>query len=614
MIDAVSKLSLAVLGLAVIFVWFLGSPASDTAQMHQGTIAMTGLHWTSNLIAGPLVRQLLSKGYSVRGVVPNLNDPEAMAQAHKMFPKVEWYEADLLQEGSLQPILDGCQHVVHMAQVAPELEGDVAANLLSSAAQSSSRMRVILTSSAVSNGVPGPPVWELEGTALASRLQQQHPHHKLELVALQHGLVLAPPLSNASDSPSVAAVKRFLEGEYHSDGVPHSCHAVIDVRDVVTAHISALQSPEAAGRGVLLSSSQAYTQLELAQMLALDFADWPLPVKAQGLPEPCPAVNTAGSEQLLKLQLSPISSAVVDMAKGIVKVGIAKRPEWYVPPVNALLFAALYKAFNKALGGGFAGAVAMIIQVFTLMWLRTTMNYQYKHGHTTQEAIAILYKEGGVGRFYQGILPALFQGPLSRFFDTAANNGVLTLMDALPQTRHMPLVLKTVAASAAASISRILLMPVDALKTSQQVEGKKGFSMLCKKVSTDGVSMLFAGATAQLIAGFVGHYPWYYTFNLLHAVLPPGASFSQKTIRNALIGMVATITSDVPSNGLRVVKTEVQTSSKPTTYRKVVLGIYQEEGAKGFFRGLQTRMLVNILQGALFSVMWRILVELISGK
>ena len=78
--------------------------------------------------------------------------------------------------------------------------------------------------------------------------------------------------------------------------------------------------------------------------------------------------------------------------------------------------------------------------------------------------------------------------------------------------------------------------------------------------------------------------------------------------------MVATITSDVPSNGLRVVKTEVQTSSKPTTYRKVVLGIYQEEGAKGFFRGLQTRMLVNILQGALFSVMWRILVELISGK
>ena len=39
----------------------------------------------------------------------------------------------------------------------------------------------------------------------------------------------------------VSHMHRFLEGEYHSDGVPHSCHAVIDVRDVVTAHISALQ-------------------------------------------------------------------------------------------------------------------------------------------------------------------------------------------------------------------------------------------------------------------------------------------------------------------------------------------------------------------------------------
>lgn len=32
------------------------------------------------------------------------------------------------------------------------------------------------------------------------------------------------------------------------------------------------------------------------------------------------------------------------------------------------------------------------------MWLRTVMNYQYRYGHTTREAIAILYKEGGIAR------------------------------------------------------------------------------------------------------------------------------------------------------------------------------------------------------------------------
>lgn len=39
------------------------------------------------------------------------------------------------------------------------------------------------------------------------------------------------------------------------------------------------------------------------------------------------------------------------------------------------------------------------------------------------EALRHLYKEGGVVRFYRGLGPALLQGPLSRFGDTAANAG-----------------------------------------------------------------------------------------------------------------------------------------------------------------------------------------------
>jgi hypothetical protein len=33
------------------------------------------------------------------------------------------------------------------------------------------------------------------------------------------------------------------------------------------------------------------------------------------------------------------------------------------------------------------------------MWLRTTMNYQYRYGTTTTEAIRTLYREGGVMRW-----------------------------------------------------------------------------------------------------------------------------------------------------------------------------------------------------------------------
>ena len=50
----------------------------------------------------------------------------------------------------------------------------------------------------------------------------------------------------------------------------------------------------------------------------------------------------------------------------------------------------LSKAANRALGGGASGAAAMGIQVTTLMWMRTTMNYQYRYGTSTTEALRLV--------------------------------------------------------------------------------------------------------------------------------------------------------------------------------------------------------------------------------
>jgi hypothetical protein len=79
-------------------------------------------------------------------------------------------------------------------------------------------------------------------------------------------------------------------------------------------------------------------------------------------------------------------------------------------------------------------------------------------------ALKHLYGDGGIPRFYRGVLPALVQGPLSRFGDTAANTGVLTFLDNIESTKNLPVAAKTVAASAAAAGWRIFLMPVDTVK------------------------------------------------------------------------------------------------------------------------------------------------------
>ena len=120
-----------------------------------------------------------------------------------------------------------------------------------------------------------------------------------------------------------------------------------------------------------------------------------------------------------------------------------------------------------------------MLQVSTLMWMRTTMNYQYRYGTTTSEAMRHLWKEGGFRRFYRGYAPALFQGPVSRFGDTAANVGILALLE---PHKDLPIAVKTGAASVTAGLWRIFIMPVDTLKTTLQVSLAQKLADLCKNL------------------------------------------------------------------------------------------------------------------------------------
>jgi len=294
-------------------------------------------------------------------------------------------------------------------------------------------------------------------------------------------------------------------------------------------------------------------------------------------------------------------------------VAPASNPPSLIPAVayqakeNQPLSEVLRNAGRKALGGGIPGAAAMAIQVFALMWLRTTVNYQYRYGTTTGQALRKLYAEGGIVRFYRGLGPALLQGPLSRFGDTAANAGMLALLDSHESTQHLPVAVKTLAASASAGAFRIFLMPVDAMKTIMQVEGKNGFPALTAKVRANGPGVLYHGAIAASAATFAGHYPWFATYNYLNAVLPQYDELHKKLMRSAVIGFCASAISDTVSNSIRVVKTTKQTATTPMTYPEVVRSVIATDGVLGLFgRGLKTKIISNGLQGLLFSVLWRI--------
>lgn len=266
------------------------------------------------------------------------------------------------------------------------------------------------------------------------------------------------------------------------------------------------------------------------------------------------------------------------------------------------------KVFKDALGGGIPGMFAMVAQVSSLMWLRTTMNYQYAHGKTMSEAMRTLYQQGGIRRFYTGYTVALIQGPLSRFGDTASNMGVMSFMDQSENLKQLPIAVKTAFASSMAALFRILLMPVDTCKTILQVEGNKGWGMLANKVRINGPSVLFHGSLASATATLAGHYPWYITYNYLSNIIPEYKEYVAINLsRSAFIGFVASIFSDSVSNSFRVIKTARQASKEHVTYSQVVRAIVKKDGVLGLLgRGLKTRLMTNAIQGLSFSVFWKL--------
>ena len=270
----------------------------------------------------------------------------------------------------------------------------------------------------------------------------------------------------------------------------------------------------------------------------------------------------------------------------------------------------IQKASGAAFRGGIAGASAQAINVVSLMWMRTIMNYQYRYSGSFVEVFGKLYTEGGVPRLYRGLIPALMQAPLSRFGDTAANVGVLALLDSQSSTRDLPVGIKTAIASSGAACFRLFLMPIDAWKTTKQVEGKAGLAVLVQKVRVHGISKLWHGSLGAMSATWVGHFPWFFTNNYLTKTLPKFEFEHGKYVRNAMIGFCSSVVSDSISNSLRVVKTTKQTSVDPISYSQAVKMILEKDGYVGLFgRGLKTRIATNGIQGMIFSVGWRAIQE-----
>lgn len=102
-----------------------------------------------------------------------------------------------------------------------------------------------------------------------------------------------------------------------------------------------------------------------------------------------------------------------------------------------------------------------------------------------------------------------------------------------------------------------------------------------EQVWAGNLGCLYQGATAAAAATAVGYFPWFLTFNYLNGLLRKPSAMAWMLLRNAGIGLASSVSSDVCSNSIRVLKTTKQAAAAydaKVTYRGAAALVIEKDG------------------------------------
>ncbi len=264
----------------------------------RATVCVTG---ASGFIAAHVVRELLERGYRVRGSVrgnPSERRHQVLAALPGARERLSLHTADLLDEHVWHSLLKGCDAVIHAASPFRLDASDPKRELIDPAIMGTRHVlgaalragvaRVVFTSSlaAISDEpVPGKVFTEEDWNERSSATRNPYYASKaaaeraawaleaqadgdLHLGSINPALVLGPSLG-PSLNPSVAVVRDLLRGV--SPALLDLNWLVADVRDVALAHVAAMELSEARGR--YLCAGESLSMVRMAALLReLDLA------------------------------------------------------------------------------------------------------------------------------------------------------------------------------------------------------------------------------------------------------------------------------------------------------------------------------------------------------
>lgn len=269
----------------------------------------------SGYMASWIIKMLLEEGINVRATVRDPSDihkvEHLQALARSSAGELKLFKADLLDAGSFDEPMQGCELVMHTASpffltrtrnpeeelLRPAKEGT--RNVLEAANRTPTVKRVVLTSSVAAiygdneeiQRAPGGIFTEKDWNITSSAVHKPYYYSKTiaekealiiaggqdrwDLVTIHPSWILGPSLSRRADSTSIGTMIQFGDGTFKM-GVPELWNGIVDVRDVASAHIKAGFTPAASGRHILANGEARL--IDIADILRKRFGDgYPFP-------------------------------------------------------------------------------------------------------------------------------------------------------------------------------------------------------------------------------------------------------------------------------------------------------------------------------------------------
>jgi dihydroflavonol-4-reductase len=355
-----------------------GPPLRDylvgmSSSNEKGLVLVTG---ATGFLGLHCIVQLLQAGWAVRGTVRDLRRADglrALLSEHvDGGDRLSFAAADLADDQGWAEALAGCRFVLHVASpvlskipkdpnevILPAREGTL--RVLRAAAAAGVE-RVVLTSSTAAviygHARDGQETYDEDhwsvlnsdvqpyeqSKTLAERaawdfVASLHEGQRFELVAMNPGLILGPLLEK-DFSVSGEVVKKLMMREL--PGTPDVGWAMVDVRDVASAHVTAMTHPQAPGNRFILASEHVPMN-DIARILASHYGQrgFKVPtrrlpswvVKAVALLDKTTAmvvpelgkrqdVSSARARSVLGWTPRPIETTVIEMAESMIARGV----------------------------------------------------------------------------------------------------------------------------------------------------------------------------------------------------------------------------------------------------------------------------------------------------